>query len=102
MALKKTSGSTASRDMLLLPSHQPEKGMMTRSARTGSASAMSPSFRSSVEDRFHSSPGDSRPNVGQAQEDAGTAGPPANLLERHLHLDLSIKSPVSGLHGLSM
>lgn len=57
VALKKTSGSTISRAMLLLPSHQPEKGMMTRSASTGRASAMSSSFSSSVEDRFQSSPG---------------------------------------------
>lgn len=57
VALKKTSGSTISRDTLLLPSHQPEKGTMTRSVRTGKASAMSSSFSSSVEDRFQSSPG---------------------------------------------
>lgn len=60
VALKKTSGSTTSRDILLLPSHQPEKGMMTRSARTGRASVTSSSFSSSVEDRFQSSPGDKR------------------------------------------
>lgn len=70
VALKKTSGSTGSRGRLLLPSHQPEKGMMTRSASTGSASAISSSFSSSVEDRFQSSPGGPR-----AQQDQGT-GPP--------------------------
>lgn len=67
VALKKTSGSTGSRGRLLLPSHQPEKGMMTRSASTGSASAISSSFSSSVEDRFQSSPGGPRAQQDQAQ-----------------------------------
>lgn len=74
VALKKTSGSTISRVTLLLPSHQPEKGMMTRSASTGRASAMSSSFSSSVDDRFQSSPAGwgrsapHRPGSGRAQQ----------------------------------
>lgn len=58
VALKKTSGSTISLDLLLLiPSHHPEKGTITQSVRTGRASCIKSSFSSSVEDRFQSNPG---------------------------------------------
>lgn len=80
VALKKTSGSTVSRAMFLLPSQEPEKGMMTRSARTGKASAMSSSFSSSVDDRFQSSPGrgwHSQPHTCQAQQDPGAEWSPS-------------------------
>lgn len=81
VALKKTSGSTTSRDTLLLPSHQPEKGTMTRSVRTGKASAMSSSFSWSVEDRFQSSPGDgdghARPRATEGPAQPARANEPA-------------------------
>lgn len=80
VALKKTSGSTTSRDMLLLPSHQPEKGMMTRSVRTGRASATSSSFSSSVEDRFQRSPGHRHGQLNMAgSENLRSTGPTLSL-----------------------
>lgn len=99
VALKKTSGSTASRDRLLLPSHQPEKGMMTRSASTGRASAMSSSFSSSVEDRFQSSPaGGGGPGRAQGAALCTPANQPPGASVAH-PLDLAAPAPVPLPHG---
>lgn len=57
VALKNTSGSTISLDLLLVPSDQPEKGIITQSVRTGRASCIKSSFSSSVDERFQSNPG---------------------------------------------